>query len=121
MSFLSTRPSAAQRLLADSLGEDPLSMVANLFDVSVVLITGLFIALFSVYRLQDLVDSTSEVTVVVQREGGELTLLEKKGKRIQARRVTGKEVSGDGTRLGTAYRLKDGKVIYVPEDGSTPR
>ena len=31
--------------------EDPLAGIANLFDVSVVFIVGLMIALFSVYRL----------------------------------------------------------------------
>ena len=36
--------------------EDPLSGVANLFDVSVVFIVSLMITLFSVYRMGDLVD-----------------------------------------------------------------
>ena len=34
--------------------EDPLSGIANLFDVSVVFIVGLMITLFSVYRIGDL-------------------------------------------------------------------
>ncbi|MCH7924504.1 MAG: DUF2149 domain-containing protein, partial [Planctomycetes bacterium] len=41
--------------------EDPLSGVANIFDVAVVFIVGLMIALFSVYRLGDLLDPNSEV------------------------------------------------------------
>ena len=44
--------------------EDPLSGVANLFDVSVVFIVGLMITLFSVFRMGDLVDPNSEVTMV---------------------------------------------------------
>ena len=44
--------------------EDPLSGIANLFDVSVVFIVGLMITLFSVYRIGDLVDAQSEVTMV---------------------------------------------------------
>jgi hypothetical protein len=29
--------------------------------------------------------------------------------------VSGKTASGDGERLGTAYRLANGQIIYVPE------
>ena len=32
-------------------------------------------------------------------------------------RVSRDELSGEGTRLGTAYRLKSGEVVYVPDDG----
>ena len=48
----------------EPLEEDPLAGIANLFDVSVVFIVGLMIALFSVYRIGDLVDNKSEVTMV---------------------------------------------------------
>jgi len=30
-------------------------------------------------------------------------------------RVSEKKAGGDGERLGVAYRLKTGEVIYVPE------
>lgn len=30
-------------------------------------------------------------------------------------KATDKNLQGEGTRLGTAYRLKDEKGIYVPE------
>ena len=51
--------------------EDPLSGIANLFDVSVVFIVGLMITLFSVYRMADLVDAQSEVTMVKTNAQGE--------------------------------------------------
>ncbi len=51
--------------------EDPLAGVANLFDVSVVFIVGLMITLFSVYRMGDLVDKNSEVTMVKTNAQGE--------------------------------------------------
>ncbi len=116
MRFLSLRRRAAAEILEQSHAEDPMSMVGNLFDVSVVLITGLVLALFTVYRLQDLLNPNTNVTVVTQRENGEMVIIDKKGKQIQARKVTGKQLSGEGERLGVAYRLKDGKLIYVPED-----
>jgi len=95
--------------------EDPLAGVANLFDVSVVFIVGLMLTLFSVYRMSDLVDSKSEVTMVKTNAQGEREIIVKKGKEIKAYKVTGKTAAGNGERLGTAYRLSNGQVIYVPE------
>ena len=95
--------------------EDPLSGIANLFDVSVVFIVGLMISLFSVYRMSDLVDARSEVTMVKTNAQGEQEIIVKKGTKITAYKVTGKTTTGNGERLGTAYRLASGQIIYVPE------
>jgi len=95
--------------------EDPLSGIANLFDVSVVFIVGLMITLFSVYRMGDLVDAKSEVTMVKTNAQGQREIIIKKGTKITAYKMTGKTMAGDGERLGTAYRLANGQVIYVPE------
>lgn len=95
--------------------EDPLSGIANLFDVSVVFIVGLMITLFSVYRMGDLVDAKSEVTMVKTNAQGEREIIVKKGTKITAYKVTGKTMTGEGERLGTAYRLANGEIIYVPE------
>ena len=106
--------------------EDPLAGIANLFDVSVVFIVGLMISLFSVYRMGDLVDAKSEVTMVKTNAQGEQEIIVKKGTKITAYKVSGKTAAGDGERLGTAYRLANGQIIYVPEgrmqrDSFTPR
>ena len=98
--------------------EDPLSGVANLFDVSVVFIVGLMLTLFSVYRMGDLVDQKSEVTMVKTNAQGEREIIIKKGTEITAYKVSGKTAAGDGERLGTAYRLANGQIIYVPEEGT---
>src|SRR5262245_46748770 len=95
--------------------EDPLAGVANLFDMSVVFIVGLMITLFSVYRMSDLVDPNSEVTMVKTNAQGEKEIIVKKGTKITAYKVTGKTAQGDGEKLGTAYRLANGQIIYVPE------
>jgi hypothetical protein len=101
--------------------EDPLSGIANLFDVSVVFIVGLMITLFSVYRMSDLVDSKTEVTMVKTNAAGEQEIIVKKGTKITAYKVTGKTLTGNGERLGTAYRLADGQIIYVPEGEDASR
>jgi hypothetical protein len=105
---------------AEEPEEDPLSGVANLFDVSVVFIVGLMITLFSVYRMGDLVDAQSEVTMVKTNAAGEREIIVKKGTEITAYKVTGQTATGDGERLGTAYRLANGQIIYVPEDDGAP-
>lgn len=95
--------------------EDPLSGVANLFDVSVVFIVGLMISLFAVYRMGDLLDPDAEVTMVKTNKSGKSEIIVKKGTEIDAYEVTGEQMSGDGERLGTAYRLANGEIIYVPD------
>lgn len=100
--------------------EDPLSGVANLFDVSVVFIVGLMITLFSVFRMEDLVDSNSEVTMVKTNAQGQKEIIVKKGTTITAYKLTGETQSGNGERLGMAYRLANGQIIYVPEGDKQP-
>ena len=95
--------------------EDPISGVANLFDVSVVFIVSIMIALFMAYNMLDLMDPKSEVTITKKAADGKLEVITKKGKEIKVQKVTDRRLSGEGERMGTAYRLKDGRVIYVPE------
>jgi hypothetical protein len=101
--------------------EDPLAGIANLFDVSVVFIVGLMISLFSIYRMGDLMDPDTEVTMVKTNAQGESEVVIKKGTEIEAYKVTGEQLAGDGERLGTAYRLANGQIIYVPDGGTPPR
>lgn len=100
---------------ADAEDEDPLSGVANIFDVSVVFIVGLMITLFSVYRIGDLVDPESEVTLVKTNADGLSEIIVKRGAEITAYELTGETLGGQGERLGTAYRLADGQIVYVPD------
>jgi len=96
--------------------EDPIAGVANLFDASVVFIVSMMIALFAAYHMLDFLDPRSEMTITKKGADGRVEIITKKGKDIKARRVTDKRLSGEGKRLGTAYLLKDGRMIYVPDD-----
>lgn len=100
--------------------EDPISGVANLFDVALAFIVALLIAVFSSLNMLDMLDPTSSVTVVKQNEDGEMEIITKEREEITVQRVTDRELSGAGVRLGTAYRLDDGRVVYVPEGESPP-
>lgn len=95
---------------------DPMSGVANLFDVSVVLIVAMLFALFSAFNMLDLFDPDSEVTFMKKNEKGEMQIITKKGKEIKVQKVINKETQGKGMRLGTAFQLENGKIIYVPEN-----
>lgn len=99
----------------DEPEEDPLAGVANLFDVSVVFIVSLMVTLFSVYRMGDLVDPDTEVTMVKTTADGAQEIITKKGARIEARKITRQSMSGEGVRLGIAYQLTNGEIVYVPE------
>ena len=94
---------------------DPMSGVANLFDLGLVFIVGLLIALFGAYHLEDLLSQTSELTIVKKSSDGEIEIIEKKGKKIDAMKVTKETAKGKGTRLGTAYKLENGSMIYIPD------
>jgi len=95
--------------------EEPISGVANLFDASVVFIVSMMIALFMAYNMLDLLDPRSDVTFTKKTPDGKLEIITKKGREIKVQKVTDKKLSGEGTRLGTAFQLKDGRVVYVPE------
>jgi hypothetical protein len=94
---------------------DPLSGVANLFDIGLVFIVGLIITLFTAYHLQDLFSEKSEITIMKKNKNEELEIITKKGKKIKAVKVTKKKAEGRGERLGVTYRLEDGSMVYVPD------
>lgn len=96
--------------------ENPLDGVANLIDVGLVFIVGLIFALISAHSLIDIFTPESELTIMKKKQNGEFELVMKKGKEVKIKKITSNKLKGEGHRLGTAYRLKDGKVVYVPED-----
>ena len=100
--------------------EDPLSGIANLFDVSVVFIVGLMITLFSVYRMGDLVDSQSEVTMVKTNAQGEREIIVKKERRSPRTRLAARRPPATASDSGRHARLANGQIIYVPEGPDEP-
>ncbi|BAV65917.1 DUF2149 domain-containing protein [Sphingobium cloacae] len=95
--------------------EDPLAGVANLFDASIVFIVGLMITLFSVYNMGDLMSGEGEMTMVRTDASGQQEIVVRKGQVIKAYKLSGATGTGNGERLGAAYRLANGQIIYVPE------
>jgi hypothetical protein len=98
------------------IGDDPLSGVANLFDIGLVFIVGLIVTIFSAYNLQDMLSEKSEFTMLKINKNNEMEIITKKGSKIKAMKVSKQKAKGRGERLGIAYKLEDGSMVYVPEE-----
>ena len=85
------------------------------FDVGLVFIVGLLMALFGAYHMEDLLQEDPEVTITKQSANGDMEIIIKKGKKMEAMKVTKEKAKGRGQRLGVAYRLEDGSMVYVPK------
>ena len=95
--------------------EEPLNGVANLFDVALVFIVALLLSLMSTYQVLDFFNPESEITIM-KKVKDEWRIITKKGKEVKVKKVTDRKVGGDeGLKLGTAYQLKDGRVVYIPD------
>lgn len=94
---------------------DPLAGVANLFDASIVLIVAMMMALFMSFALQEFLDGDAQVTITRTTASGEVEVITRQGTEIKVQRVTTEERSGAGVRLGTAFQLENGQIVYVPE------
>ncbi|GAA0777443.1 DUF2149 domain-containing protein [Castellaniella ginsengisoli] len=101
--------------LDTSRHDDPLSGVANLFDASLAFIVAMALALFSVMGSTDMLSADANWTLTRMTADGELEVVSKTQQQIKVERVSDRKLSGQGERLGTAYRLPDGQVVYVPE------
>jgi hypothetical protein len=100
---------------SNSDSDDPLAAVANLFDLGFVLAISFMVALIIALNSLSLTDPDAKVTITTERKDG-LQIMVKEGNKTTIRRLTKNVGSGNGERLGVAYRLEDGTVIYVPED-----
>lgn len=94
--------------------DDPLSSVANLFDAAMVFAVALLLAMASHFHLEDLLQN-QEVTILKNSETTQMEIIRQKGKVIEHSRISQNTIQGEGERLGTAYRLRTGEIIYVPE------
>jgi hypothetical protein len=93
-------------------GGDPLDGLVNLFDLGVVLAVAFLLAALSSLKLTDLL-TRSDVTVV--RSGArDQTVIVKRGDKVQTLRLDPTQrVVGRGNRVGSVYRLADGRLVYV--------
>ncbi len=94
-----------------------MSVVGNLFDVAMVFAVALMVALVTRYSMTEMF-SREDFTIVKNPGKENMEIITKEGEKIN--RYTPSEnqdeASGKrGKRVGIAYELENGEIIYVPE------
>lgn len=102
------------KLLHEPESDDPILSVVNLIDLFLVIIAALLITVAQNPLLNPF--ANRDVTVVIDPGKPTMEVLVKEGEKLERYKASGEMGSGDGVRAGVAYRLKDGSMIYVPED-----
>jgi hypothetical protein len=97
--------------LSDPGQDDPLAGMANLFDLGVVFALGFGIAILAQVSKHDPARAAEALKKSAAEEVPEQAAA------LKRFRSTDESLGGNGTRLGTAYRLANGEVVYVPEPG----
>jgi len=95
---------------------DPLSVIVNLFDVAMVFAVALMVSMVMNLNLTE-VFSKDDFTIVKNpgKENMEIITRED-GKIIRYTPSEQQEGAGNkGRRVGVAYQLESGEIIYVPE------
>ncbi len=95
---------------------DPMSVVSNLFDVAMVFAVALMVALVSRFNMTEIF-SQEDFTMVKNPGKENMEIITKEGDKIN--RYTPSDDQNQngnkGKRVGIAYELENGDIIYVPE------
>lgn len=98
-------------------GSDPMSVVGNLFDVAMVFAVALMVALVSRYDMTEMF-SNEDFTMVKNPGKEDMEIITKEGGKINRYTPSEKQDSKNGRKgkkIGIAYELENGEIIYVPE------
>ena len=90
---------------------DPLDGLVNMFDVGLVLAVAFLLAALQSVNLTDLL--TKKDVTVIQRTSAGQTIVTKRGEKIRTLKLTDRQAVGSGERVGSVYRLPDGRLVYV--------
>ncbi len=97
---------------------DPSSLVSNLFDIAMVFALALMVALVTKFNMTE-VFSKEDYTIVKNPGKENMELLIKKGDKIEKftpSSETDNSSGSKGKRVGTAYQLENGEIVYIPEE-----
>ncbi len=105
------------RILHGDGDVDPMSTVANLFDVAMVFAVALMVALVARFNMSELF-SKDDFTMVKNPGKADMEIITREGGQIK--RYTPSENqdtqgAARGRRVGIAYELPNGEIVYVPE------
>jgi len=100
--------------------ESPMNSVGNVFDVAMVFSVALLVALVLSFNISELL-TDQDITIVKNPGQENMQIITKVNDTYEIMEINAEEEIGGGVGdiLGTAYRLEDGRVIYVPEGNNT--
>lgn len=96
--------------------DDPMQTVANLFDVAMVFAVALMVALVTHFNMSEFF-SKENFTMIKNPGKDNMEIITKEGQQIKhytpsdEQQISGKR----GRKVGVAYQLENGEIIYVPE------
>jgi len=95
----------------DGEDDDPVLSTINLIDVFLVVIGMLMIAV-----IDNPMNAFAQDRLTIIRNEGQpdMEILTKDGRKITRFQASGATGQGNGEKAGTAWRLKDGTLVYVP-------
>ena len=105
-------------LIIQEEDSDPMSVVSNLFDVAMVFAVALMVALVSRYNMTE-VFSQEDFTMVKNPGKENMEIITKEGNKINKYTPSENQDSQTGKKgkkVGIAYELENGEIIYVPEE-----
>lgn len=99
----------------DDSDDEKFDPLMNLFDAAFVFAVALLVALVSFLKVPDLLRQ-KDYTIITNPGTPEMKITIKEGEEIKRYEATDSTGTGTGELLGRAYRLKDGRVVYVPKE-----
>ena len=108
-----TKAAAARPRLRilDEDDDDPVLSTINLIDVFLVVIGMLLIAVIN----NPMNPFANDKLTIIRNEGQpNMEIITKDGQKVTKFKASGASGEGDGEKAGTAYRMKDGTLVYVP-------
>ncbi len=108
--------SAPIKLFDDDDAElDPISGLTNAFDAAIVFALAFMVALVQHLQVPAMLRA-KDYTVITNPGQPDMEIIVKEGQEIKHYEATNETGAGYGELLGRAYRLPDGRVVYVPAD-----
>ena len=95
---------------------DPLSVIVNLFDVAMVFAVALMVAMVMHMNMTE-VFTQEDYTIVKNPGKDNMEIITKEGNKIEKYTPSQDQSSSQkkGKKVGIAYELENGEIIYVPE------
>lgn len=100
------------KLSDDMEADDPILSVVNLIDVFLVIIAALLLAMANSPANPM---GAEKVTIIKSAGTPEMEIIIKDGQKIERFKKSEGEGQGRGVKAGSAYRMQDGSMVYVPE------